>query len=130
MCFLEYKAMKNKLLILSATVLLLGSGCAFKPMVSEVMTACSSTNPPFPALVTCIKDTYNTQGRAPNHPDVKSFYAQIDVIVEEYNAKKLTDAQAKAQLYKTYDATVGAGNRAIEAKQKTCVFVSGMMMCD
>jgi hypothetical protein len=94
------------------------------------MTTCSSTNPPFPALVACIKSTYNTQGRNPSHADVQSFYAQSDALVEEYNAKKLTDAQAKAQLYKVYDATVGAGNRAIEAKQKTCVYSRGMMMCD
>ena len=94
------------------------------------MEVCSANNPTFVTLVNCTKEKYNANGVNPSAPEVQSFYAQIDGVVEEVKAKKINDIQAKAQYYKIYDSTVGAGNAAMKARQKSCIYSGGIMLCD
>lgn len=107
-------------------ILLIGvalAGCTL-PM-TKVIDGCNSSNPAFPVVAKCIQDTYNEKGNTPNATSVKAFYAELAVINEEYLSKKINDTQAKANLYRAYQNTVGADN----ARGRVCMPMGGMIYC-
>lgn len=98
-------------------------GCTL-PM-TKVIDACNDPSAPFPAVAQCIQQTYAKKGNTPNANAVKAFYAELAVITEDYQAKKITDAQARANLYRAYADTVGADNKS----QRVCMPIGGMIVC-
>ena len=99
------------------------AGCTL-PM-TKVIDACNDPSAPFPAVAQCIQQTYAKKGNTPNANAVKAFYAELAVINEDYQAKKITDAQARASLYRAYADTVGADNKS----QRVCMPIGGMIYC-
>jgi hypothetical protein len=98
-------------------------GCTL-PM-TKVIDACNDPSAPFPAVAQCIQQTYAKKGNTPNANAVKAFYAELAVITEDYQAKKISDAQARANLYRAYADTVGADNKS----QRVCMPIGGMIVC-
>ena len=93
--------------------------------MTKVIDACNDPSAPFPAVSQCIQQTYAKKGNTPNANAVKAFYAELAVITEDYQAKKITDAQARASLYRAYTDTVGADN----ARSRVCMPMNGMIIC-
>ena len=108
---------------LTLLVIFLLAGCTL-PM-TKVIDACNNPTAPFPAVSQCIQQTYAKKGNTPNANAVKAFYAELAVITEDYQAKKITDAQARASLYRAYTDTVGADNKS----QRVCMPIGGMIYC-
>ena len=100
--------LRTILLCAVSSMLLASCGGMTEKKMSEVMQDCD-TGQKFSTFINCIKTSYK---RNPNSETVRSFYAQVDAVVEDYKAGKLSEAKAKAKAYELYDATVGAGNRA------------------
>jgi hypothetical protein len=98
-------------------------GCTL-PM-TKVIETCNNPNAPFPEVSQCIQQTYAKKGNHPNATSVKSFYAELAVITEDYQSKKITDAQARANLYRAYSNTVDADNRST----RVCMPIGGMIVC-
>ena len=82
-----------------------------EPRMSSVMESCD-TRSDFAQYVNCIKNEYK---RDPNAQSVRSLYAQLDAIKEDYESGLLSDAKAKAAAYIAYDQTVGAENARLDA---------------
>jgi hypothetical protein len=99
------------------------AGCTL-PM-TKVIETCNNANAPFPEVSQCIQQTYAKNGNHPNATSVKSFYAELAVITEDYQSKKITDAQARAKLYRAYSNTVDADNRST----RVCMPIGGMIVC-
>ena len=99
------------------------AGCTL-PM-TKVIEACNDPSSPFPVVSQCIQQTYAKKGNTPNANAVKAFYAELAVITEDYQAKKISDAQARANLYRAYADTVGADNKS----QRVCMPIGGMIVC-
>ena len=95
--------------------------------MEKVIDTCNSQDAPFPQVSKCIKDTYAKKGNTPNANSVKAFYAELAVIDEAYQAKKMTEVQAKASLYRAYSDTVGADNRSNQGR--VCMPINGMIFC-
>ena len=94
-----------------ALVLLFLTGCSSEPLapsVSSVMSSCESRSN-FTAYVRCIKSDYT---RYPNRSEVKSLYARLSAIDEDFQKGVLSEVKARAEAYKAYDDTVAAANRA------------------
>ena len=102
---------------------LIVAGCTL-PM-TKVIDACNDPTASFPVVSQCIQQTYAKKGNTPNANSVKAFYAELAVINEAYQAKKITDAQARASLYRAYSDTVGADNNS----QRVCMPIGGMIYC-
>jgi hypothetical protein len=99
------------------------SGCTI-PM-TQVIEVCNKPNAPFPVVSKCVQDTYSEKGNAPRANSVQAFYAELAVINEDYKNKNISDAQAKANLYRAYQNTVGADN----ARSRVCMPMNGMIIC-
>ncbi len=98
--------------------------------MEKVIDVCNSQDASFPQVSQCIKDMYAQKGNTPNANSVKAFYAELMVINEDYQAKKITDAQARANLYRAYANTVGEKNKQIRANKGTvCMPINGMVFC-
>ena len=82
-----------------------------EPEMNAVMGSCES-NSNFTRYVSCIKANYK---RHPDHSDVKSLYARLDSINEDYENGLVSSIKAKAAARKAYDDTVGAGNARARA---------------
>jgi hypothetical protein len=115
----------NKLLILIAISFL--SACAVTLPMEKVIDTCNGQDVPYPQVSQCIKDTYSKKGNTPNANSVKAFYAELAVIDEDYQAKKISGAQAKAGLYRAYADTVGADNKS--NRGRVCMPINGMIFC-
>ena len=102
-------------------------GCAHKLPMESVIDVCANQNDKFPQISACIKDTYSKEGKTPNANSVKAFYAELAVIEEDYRNGKITDAQARAGLYRSYSDTVEKSNRA--NKGTVCMPINGMVYC-
>ena len=81
-----------------------------------VMRECES-KPIFTQYAQCIKTAYTEKGNYPNAGNIRNFYAQMDEISEMYNRKSLTEAQARARLYRVWDVTINQVNQLEEARQ-------------
>lgn len=105
------------------------SGCAGMQTMSmsKVIDLCNTPTTPIPQVSSCIRETYNTKGNTPNANSVKAFYSELAVIDEDYKAKNITDAQARAGIYRAYANTVEKSNRA--NKGTTCLPINGMVFC-
>ena len=110
----------KKLTLLAVFVL---AGCTL-PM-TKVIDACNDPSAPFPAVSQCIQQTYAKKGNTPNANVVKAFYAELAVITEDYQAKKITDAQARVNLYRAYTNTIDADNKS----SRVCMPIGGMIYC-
>lgn len=95
---------------------LLLTGCG--SMMHSVMTSCE-THADFNDYASCIKKTYETEGRRPNSATVKAFYARLNEIDEAYSYQQLTDAQARSLAHQVYMETVEAGNERIRSRAAT-----------
>ena len=112
---------------------LLFSGCAItEPTMNVVMDSCEN-RPNFTAYVSCIKTTYK---RNPNSPSVRSLYAQLDGINEDYQNGILSDVKAKAAARIAYDNTVGTSNARAAARAAaaynapmTCTTIGNTTQC-
>jgi hypothetical protein len=103
---LTYMMQKLKFLFpLLVTMLIAGCGT----MMQDVIAGCDSVQE-FGSFKNCIKNQYSKEGREPNHPAVRAFYAHLDVIEEAYRAKKITNAQARSDAYVAFNKTVQAAN--------------------
>jgi hypothetical protein len=102
---------------------ILVSGCTL-PM-TKVIETCNRPDAPFPVVSKCVQDTYNEKGNAPKANSVQAFYAELAVINEDYKNKNISDAQAKANLFRAYQNTVGADN----ARGRVCMPMNGMIIC-
>ena len=93
-----------------ALVLLFLAGCfgSSAPSMSSVMSSCESRSN-FTSYVHCIKNDYT---RDPSASTVKSLYARLAAIDEDYQNGVLSEVKARAEAYIAYDETVAAGNRA------------------
>jgi hypothetical protein len=80
-----------------------------------VMQNCS-TQSNFSDFVFCLKANYK---KAPNSSSVLSFYAQLDAVLESYDAGELSETKARARAYEIYDTTIGADNIAQAARTAT-----------
>jgi hypothetical protein len=118
----------RKLLIVTA-VSLLFTGCAQVEKtvnmaltggvrMEMVMRECEP-RPIFTQYAQCIKTTYTEKGNYPNAGNIRNFYAQMDEISEMYSRRSLTEAQARAQLYRVWDVTINQVNKLDEAIQAT-----------
>lgn len=85
-----------------------GSGESLPPAMSSVMSSCESRSN-FSSYVRCIKSDYT---RYPNHPDVKSLYARLAAIDEDFQNGSLSEVKARAEAYIAHDETVAEGIRA------------------
>ena len=97
-----------------ALVLLFLAGCSSEPLapsMSSVMSSCESRSN-FSSYVRCIKNDYT---RDPGASTVKSLYARLAAIDEDFQNGSLSEVKARAEAYKAYDETVEAGNRAQRA---------------
>ena len=112
---------------LAITLLLCLCACAITLPMEKVIDVCNSKDASFPQVSQCIKDMYAQKGNTPNANSVKAFYAELAVITEDYQAKKITNTQAKASLYRAYSDTVGADNRS--NKGRVCMPINGMIFC-
>ena len=77
-------------------VAVLMTGCAVKgtPM-STVLKSCGKS---MPYYVDCVKETYQKEGIAPNDSDVRSFYAELDLVKEKYLAGRMTQTEAVVEI--------------------------------
>jgi hypothetical protein len=103
-------------------------GCAHKLKMDSVINSCVNQNDTFPQISACIQEVYTKDGRTPNANSVHAFYAELAVIDEDYRSGKISDAQAKASLYRAYGDTVDKSNRA--NKGTVCMPMNGMMFCN
>ena len=103
------------------------TGCASTFPMTKVIDACNSQNALFKDVAWCIRETYSRSGNTPNANSVKAFYAELDVINELLANKRITEAQAKAGLYRAYSKTIGAANQANQGV--VCMPINGMMFC-
>ena len=94
-----------RMLIICIAFLLVSCGVR-APSMSSVMESCE-TRSDFSSYVSCIKNDYT---RDPGHQTVRSLYAQLSAINEDYQSGALSNTKARAAAYKAYDQTVGAGN--------------------
>ena len=115
----------NKLLILILTSFL--CACATTLPMEKVIDDCNSQDMPYPKVYKCIKDTYSKKGNTPNANSVKAFYSELAVIDEDYRTKKISEVQAKANLYRAYSDTIDAYNRA--NRGRVCMPINGMIFC-
>lgn len=92
------------------------TGCG--SMMHRVMTACD-VYPDFNDYAACIKETYSSEGRRPNSPTVKAFYARLNAIGEAYSFDRVTEAQARSLAHQAYMETVEAGNERIRSRAAT-----------
>ena len=97
-----------------------------------VMDTCENRSN-FTAYVSCIKTTYK---RNPSHSSVRSLYAQLDGINEDYQNGVLSDVKAKAAARIAYDNTVGASNARAAARAAaaytapiTCTTIGNTTQC-
>lgn len=120
---MRFKGFEMNKIRVSLFACLILAGCTL-PM-TKVIDACNDPSAPFPAVAQCIQQTYAKKGNTPNANAVKAFYAELAVINEDYQAKKITDAQARASLYRAYADTVGADNKS----QRVCMPIGGMIVC-
>jgi hypothetical protein len=110
---------------------LLFSGCGIMhPQMHVVMDSCES-RPNFTSYVSCIKSEYK---RNPGSSSVRSLYAQLDGINEDYQNGILSDVKAKAAARIAYDNTVGASNaraaaRAAASAPITCTTIGYTTQC-
>ena len=116
----------NKIIV-SLFVCFMVLGCAHRLQMDSVINSCANQNDAFPQISTCIQEVYNKDGRNPNANSVKAFYAELAVIDEDYRSGKISDAQAKASLYRSYSETVEKSNRA--NKGTVCMPINGMVYC-
>jgi hypothetical protein len=115
----------NKLLILMGLSFL--SACAVTLPMAKVIDTCNGQDAPYLQVSRCIQDTYSKKGNTPNASSVKAFYAELAVIDEDYKAKKITEAQAKANLYRAFNDTVEKADRA--NRGRVCMPINGMIFC-
>ena len=87
-----------------ALVLLFLAGCfgSSAPSMSSVMSSCESRSN-FTSYVRCIKNDYT---RDPSASTVKSLYARLAAIDEDYQNGVLSEVKARAEAYIAYDETV------------------------
>ena len=95
--------------------------------MAKVIDTCNGQDTPYPQVSQCIKDTYSKKGNTPNASSVKAFYAELAVIDEDYQAKKISGTQAKANLYRAFNDTVEAADRA--NRGRVCMPINGMIFC-
>lgn len=81
--------------------------------MSRAMSQCDSVQK-FSDYASCIRSTYDKQGRYPNDAVIKAFYANLDEINEAFKNGKLTEAQARSAAYNAYLKTVDASNKQIK----------------
>lgn len=96
--------MTKKYEIASLFVLALLAGCAV-PM-QAVVENCDATNRAYPEISNCIKNTYIAKGGNVNSIAVKSFFASLNVIDDEYKTHQISDDQAKVKMYQAYSKTI------------------------
>ena len=116
-----------KLLSIGLLVIFGLAGCATTLPMEKVIDVCNSQDAPFPQVSQCIKDMYAQKGNTPNANSVKAVYAELAVISEDYQTRKITNTQARANLYRAYSDTVGADNRS--NKGRVCMPINGMIFC-
>ena len=84
--------------------------------MNAVMQECAPS-PIFIQYTRCIKTTYNAKGNYPDAGEIRNFYAQMDELDEMYRNKMLTEAQARAKLYRAWYNTINYANKLEEARQ-------------
>lgn len=94
-------------LVVGMGLLLTGCGTLMK----NVMATCDNGQT-FDIYASCIKSTYTRDGARPNDTTVKTFLTRLDVIVEAYNQKNITEAQARSFTYEQYKQTIDAKDGA------------------
>lgn len=84
------------------------SGCLnpMEPPMTVVMANCESRSS-FTSYVSCIKSEYR---RNPGASSVRSLYAQLDSINEDYVNGSISEVKARAAARIAYDNTVGVSN--------------------
>lgn len=83
------------------------SGCNLvAPQMSSVMQSCEYS-PNFTSYVSCIKTDYT---KDPGASTVRSLYARLDSINEDYENGSISEIKARAAARIAYDQTVGEGN--------------------
>ena len=95
------------------------------PSMSSTMKSCDT--PKINDFNSCIQNNYT---RDPGTSTVRSFYARMDLIVEEQQNRKISQTKAKAMAYVAYDETVGAGNRASVAAAAAAAAANNSMTCN
>jgi hypothetical protein len=87
--------------------------------ISKVMSRCDTgTNVDnFSYYKTCVINTYSAEGNRPNSPDIKAFYSQLDVIDEYYRQSKISNAEAKAFAYQSWQSTIDNPNQRSQASE-------------
>ncbi len=86
------------------------SGLIDKKM-SIVIEDCEAKNATFKQVVGCLKNDYM---KNPNAMSVKTFFAELDAALEKVNNKTMTETEARAFMYKSYDGTIERDNRESE----------------
>jgi hypothetical protein len=106
----------NKLTIsLMVSILLLIGGCG-TPM-KKVMQQCDRGQA-FDSFAYCVKRTYANEGTKPNDSAVRTFYANLDMITETYNNKRITEAEAKSLAWDSYMKTIQASIDQADTKEE------------
>ena len=116
-------------LLIGLLILIALGGCVSGTTMSKVMNQCDDSRQ-FDIYASCIRNTYDKQGRYPNDAVVRAFYANLNEITEGYKSGKLSDAQAKSAAYNAYLKTVDASNKSI-ARPAYCISMGGGdMLCN
>ena len=100
--------------------LLLLSGCGLK--MDEVIRACEK-EPSFTLYSQCIKTTYNNRpGNYFSGTKISAFYSTLGEIQESYAQGKMSEAKARANLFKVYIET-------IDGKKSYCQLLTTTVFC-
>jgi len=94
--------------------------------MKTVMNECD-TGQSFDIYVSCIKNTYQTEGTRPDAPSIRAFYANLDMINEAFANSKITKVQAKSLAYDAYMKTVHADNQRNDAMSEA-LMMNGLTM--
>ena len=77
-------------------------GCASSGVsMKRVLAACEQYQA-FENYVSCVKNTYSSNGLQPNAIEVKTFYAHLEVISEALLDRRITNSEARLNAYRAY----------------------------
>lgn len=70
--------------------------------MKDIMASCDDEGYQFSGYVMCLKKTYIKDGDRPSHPAIRSFFADLELLVEMYEERKISNSKAKSITYKVY----------------------------